>query len=132
MKIQNPKIFERVFDKISIQKEDFSDKFNKKPKLKLLKKFTHLAYYYAGKEYRKRWFFKNGFGISVIRGFGTYGFSKGLFELAVMDEKGIRYDTKITSDVIGFLTSKKVLKIGLRVSKLKNTSAKKGGYKNRI
>lgn len=52
-------------------------------------------------------FYSNGFGVSVIRHDYSYGGDKGLYELAVLkgnDKKWtLCYDTKVTSDVIGYL-----------------------------
>ena len=43
-------------------------------------------------------------GASVVMFPGSYGFEKGLWELAVLDPWGdITYDTPITCDVIGYL-----------------------------
>lgn len=54
--------------------------------------------------------FDNGYGASVIQGYGTYGNDQGLYELAVIkadEETGwdLCYDTGITDDVIGCLNS---------------------------
>jgi hypothetical protein len=53
-------------------------------------------------------FFDNGYGASIVRGFGTYGSENGLYELAVLKGSrknwGITYDTPITEDVEGHLT----------------------------
>ena len=109
-------IFEKEFDKHS-KSEDFSknhQKITSETPDDLIKDLITPD----RSEYRKRWIFKNGFGISVIRGFGTYGAKEGLFEIAVVDEGGLRYDTKITSDVIGHLTSEEVLELGERIMRL--------------
>lgn len=64
--------------------------------------------------------FPNGYGASVVRHFGTYGYEDGLFELAVLDqviqeEDGyhveLTYDTPITDDVLGWLSVEEVLEI---------------------
>lgn len=51
--------------------------------------------------------FPNGFGASVVRHFGSYGSSAGLWELAVIAWSGkefeLTYDTEVTDDVIGYL-----------------------------
>jgi len=51
--------------------------------------------------------FKNGYGASVVRFYGSYGFESGLWELAVLEFKGddwqLTYKTPVTSDVIGYL-----------------------------
>jgi len=73
--------------------------------------------------YCKKWLFENGYGLSVIRKYGSYGFEKGKFEIGVI-ESGDRlkiedtiltYDTPITDDVIGHLESEEVKEIGERV-----------------
>lgn len=57
-------------------------------------------------------FFENGYGASVIRGYGTYGAENGLYELAVVKRDGdswdLCYDSGITDDVIGHLSEEEV------------------------
>ena len=53
--------------------------------------------------YHKVFKFDNGYGASVICHFGTYGGDKGLFEVAVMKDGEIVYDTPVTNDVVGWL-----------------------------
>ena len=56
-----------------------------------------------------RIYFENGFGASVVQSDFSYGGKDGLYELAVLDEKGqITYETPITNDVIGFLNEEEV------------------------
>lgn len=59
-------------------------------------------------------FFDNGFGASVVRFPGSYGYHEGLYEMAVIsgneDEWELRYDTPITDDVIGWLSEEDVTK----------------------
>ena len=45
---------------------------------------------------RIRIMFPNGYGASIIKGYGSYG-----TELAVITAEGLCYDTDITDDVIG-------------------------------
>lgn len=52
--------------------------------------------------------FPNGYGASVIKGPHTYGGKKGLWELAVLEQGLICYDTPITNDVLGHLTWEQV------------------------
>ena len=52
--------------------------------------------------------FPNGYGASVIKHKGSYGYSKGLWELAVLNEGELCYDTEITNDVIGYLNDPEV------------------------
>ena len=51
-----------------------------------------------------RIYFSNGYGASVISGPLSYGGDKGLYELAVIYNDRIVYDTPITNDTVGFLT----------------------------
>jgi hypothetical protein len=52
--------------------------------------------------------FPNGYGASVIKHRGSYGYKKGLWELAVLHEGELCYDTEITNDVIGHLNDPEV------------------------
>ena len=62
--------------------------------------------------------FDNGFRASVIKGSYSYGGDVGLYELAVMDHNGLRYDTPITSDVEGRLTQAEVEDYLVRIKAL--------------
>lgn len=79
-------------------------------------------YAYAGFErfgdsYNHRFKFDNGYGASVIKHYGSYGYAEDLFELAVLeffsDEfwGNLTYNTPITNDVIGHLTNNEVLEL---------------------
>jgi hypothetical protein len=50
-------------------------------------------------------FFSNGYGVSVVRFPGSYGFEDDLYEVAILqgteDNWNITYDTPITDDVLG-------------------------------
>jgi len=52
--------------------------------------------------------FKNGYGASVIKHKGSYGYSAGKWELAVLKGEELCYDTEITDDVIGHLNDPEV------------------------
>lgn len=52
--------------------------------------------------------FENGYGASVITGGIAYGGKAGFFELAVLRGNELCYDTPITDDVVGWLTSDEV------------------------
>lgn len=59
--------------------------------------------------------FANGYGASVVKHTGSYGYSEGNWELAVVyfpndnpEEFSLTYDTYITSDVVGHLTWQEV------------------------
>lgn len=71
--------------------------------------------------------FDNGYGASVIRHPGSYGFTQNLWELAVIryDEEPrfyLDYSTEITDDVIGYLTESEVNSYLLRIKNLKEQS----------
>ena len=71
---------------------------------------------------------ENGYGASVVsfRGIvSSYGYSEGLWELAVIEFYGddaldfhIAYDTPITSDVLGYLTAEEVSDLLERIASL--------------
>ena len=62
--------------------------------------------------------FDNGYGVSVVRGFGTYGAEDGLYELAVTKNGRLCYDTPITDDVLGYLSPEDVERYMRMVRKL--------------
>tara|TARA_B100001094_G_scaffold153419_1_gene148461 strand:+ start:11549 stop:11812 length:264 start_codon:yes stop_codon:yes gene_type:complete len=63
--------------------------------------------------------FPNGYGASVIKHKGSYGFEKGLWELAVLDIDGsLCYNTDITNDVIGHLNDPEVDRILRQIQEL--------------
>ena len=57
---------------------------------------------------QKLYEFDNGYGASVIRHRGSYGYSSGLWEIAVLKDGELCYTSDITDDVIGHLTWDKV------------------------
>ena len=53
--------------------------------------------------------FDNGYGASVIKHYGSYGYDADLWEMAVLDSYGeLCYNTPITNDVLGYLTEEEV------------------------
>ena len=63
--------------------------------------------------------FPNGYGASVIRHLGSYGYEKGLWELVVLDGAGdLDYSTPITEDVLGGLNDPQVDNILGKISRL--------------
>jgi len=48
--------------------------------------------------------FPNGYTASVVKGDHTYWCNRGLYELAVMHNGELVYDTPVTNDVLGHLT----------------------------
>lgn len=72
---------------------------------------------------QKIWRFKNGFGASVVKHFGSYGSGANLWELAVLKFDNARhweltYDTSITDDVIGHLTVQEVTALLEKIKEL--------------
>lgn len=63
--------------------------------------------------------FENGYGASVVKNIFSYGNTRNLFELAVLKDGQICYETEITDDVIGYLTNRQVLRILERIKELK-------------
>jgi hypothetical protein len=57
-------------------------------------------------------FFPNGYGASVVRFPGSYGYEEGLYELAVLegtiDDYDLCYDTPITDDIMGHLSEESI------------------------
>ena len=65
--------------------------------------------------------FENDFGVSVIRNKLSYGGKSGLYEVGILDSlKRLTYDTRITSDTVGWLTGKQVSRLMQRVQNLKS------------
>ena len=62
--------------------------------------------------------FPNGYGASVVIGPYTYGGRDGLYEMAVFKGENICYDTPITSDVLGYLTTEEVENYLSRIEEL--------------
>lgn len=62
--------------------------------------------------------FPNGYQASIVRGQYTYGGDEGLFEIAVMLDGEIVYDTSVTDDVIGWLNDKDVIDVCKRIAAL--------------
>ena len=61
-------------------------------------------------EVNEKIYFRNGYGVSVVKGSGTYGHEQGLYELALIDwGNNIVYDKGVTEDgVSGYLTKNDV------------------------
>lgn len=67
---------------------------------------------------RSRIYFDNGYGASVVSHTFSYGGSQGLYEIAVLKEDDITYDTPITSDVVGHLTEDEVTEVLKQIQQL--------------
>ena len=66
-----------------------------------------------------RIYFDNGYGASVIKSPHSYGGNQDLYELAVIKDDAICYDTPITDDVLGYLTEDDVTKYLRQIQELK-------------
>jgi hypothetical protein len=62
--------------------------------------------------------FENGYGASVVKTPYTYGGDKGLYELAVIRNDELCYDTPITNDVIGYLRPEDVTDVLAKIQQL--------------
>ncbi|MFL9904551.1 hypothetical protein PQR71_41565 [Paraburkholderia fungorum] len=71
--------------------------------------------------------FANGFGASVVRHQFSYGHEAGMWELAVVEFDGdkweITYDTGITGDVIGRLSETEVSELLDQIAALAKATA---------
>jgi hypothetical protein len=68
--------------------------------------------------------FANGYGVSIVWSDFSYGNEKGLFEIAVLRDNKIVYDTPVTQDVIGRCDFGDVVETIARVSALPPVPAK--------
>ena len=67
---------------------------------------TEINEHYGG--IQKTYEFDNGYGASVIRHQGSYGYAQGKWELAVLEGGELCYTSPITDDVIGHLSEDEV------------------------
>ena len=58
--------------------------------------------------YQKFVEFSNGYAASIVSNDMSYGSDRGLFEIAILYNNNIVYDTGLTEDVIGFLDFQEV------------------------
>ncbi len=70
---------------------------------------------YALGGHRYKVTYPNGYGASIIKHNGSYGREDDLWELAVLKDGGLCYDTDITDDVLGYLTEEKVIGVCRRI-----------------
>jgi len=64
-------------------------------------------------------YFKNGFGVSVITGESAYTYAEGKYEIAILFNRNITYDSGLTDDVIGYQTANDINNIMQEVQLLK-------------
>lgn len=90
-----------------------------------------IGYFKTGK-YDHKFIFENGYGASVMKHPGSYGYKNDLFELAVLHkdsrEWNLCYETYITDDVRRFLTNEEVLKLLNEIKEL-DVDEEKNTYK---
>lgn len=63
--------------------------------------------------------FPNGYGVIVIQNKYSKGYRNGLYELAVLEEWGLCYNTPIISNAIGYLSADEVTEYLQRIEGLK-------------
>jgi hypothetical protein len=73
--------------------------------------FSDLRFSPRGGNIFARISFPNGYTASVVCGPYTYGGPAGLYEIAVLFDDVIVYDTPVTSDVLGHLSEGDVTRI---------------------
>ncbi len=85
-----------------------------------MKQFKDLEFkpHSIGDGVQARMDFKNGYGVSVVKLNVSYGYPN-LWELAVLYDGSLTYNTPITDDVIGHLSEEKVTNVMLEVQNLK-------------
>lgn len=90
----------------------FEEKFMKQESLE---KMTYGSRWIGDDQYVQYLFkYENGFGASVVKGKGTYGYQVDSWELAVIkwandNTWDVTDNTPITGDVLGYLSSEEVL-----------------------
>jgi hypothetical protein len=62
--------------------------------------------------------FPNGYGASVVKLPGSYGFETGKYELAVLEGDHLTYNTPIASDVVGNCTPEDITDLLARIEAL--------------
>jgi len=62
--------------------------------------------------------FKNEYSVSVVKFAGSYGFTSDLWEVAILYQRSIAYDTPITNDVLGHQTDQDVTDVMKKVQEL--------------
>lgn len=85
-----------------------------------MKTFKDLEFeeHVIGNGLQARMNFNNGYGVSVVKFQGSYGFSQGLWEVAILFYDELTYNTEITDDVLGYQTMSDVTNVMKQVQKL--------------
>jgi hypothetical protein len=66
-----------------------------------------------------RLIFDNGYGVSVVSGWCAHADKTLPYEVAVLKDYSLCYDTDITNDVIGYCNKEKVSEIMKKIQELK-------------
>ena len=85
----------------------------------MFKKHYYAKYYKGAKQATMN--FENGFGVSVLIGSCFYSNGVDSYELAVLKNGHLCYDSGLTEDVFGRLSAREVTKIMKQVQQLKIT-----------
>lgn len=86
-----------------------------------MKTFNDLEFKNMGSVYngvQARVIFENGYGASVVKHDFSYGGKDGLYELAVTKDGDLCYDTPVTNDVEGYLSSDEVSELLKQIQEL--------------
>jgi hypothetical protein len=62
--------------------------------------------------------FENNYGASVVQHAFSYGHESGQWEIAVLKDGELTYETPITQDVLGWQTQEQVMDVLFAISKL--------------
>ena len=73
---------------------------------------------FKGRNYQKCYDFKNGYSASVVRNQLSYGNRENLFEVAILKDGELCYDSPITNDVVGYCTARDVRKLLSQIKRL--------------
>lgn len=86
----------------------------------MIKTFDDLKFYphVIGSGIQSVMYFDNGYGVSVVCGPLFYSNGVDTYELAILHDGGIAYDTGITDDVMGYLSSSEVTDVMRKVQEL--------------
>lgn len=71
---------------------------------------------------RSRLTFTNGYGISVITGYSTYSDESQPYEVAVLLNDDVYYNSYITNDVVGYCNKRKVTRLMKQIQDIFSTN----------
>ena len=87
--------------------------------LKIMKTFKDLDFKKHSNDAKQaKETFENNYGVSVIFGNCFYSNGKDTYEVAVLYDGNITYNTEITDDVLGYLSEEEVSEIMIKVQSL--------------